>query len=380
MHAAGTAACCRQGRTPRKGVSGVGGFFDDPREDFVLIRGRHRSVLFMLVVVAAAAVVAAGPGVATASSDLGPIGFGAVVVDDARAQVLVSGPSANVVEVLDFGGTVVRTIPDVYGAWGMVVSGRYLYVAESTAGTVVRVDLTAPTSAPTTIAKGLLQPRWLVMTGGKLWTTVAAPAMSGWGSIASVDLKSGKLTTFSQSYYSPDLAVSPALPSTIFLAEDGLSPGAVYRIDVSSAKPKVRASNTFTDQANIEDLAVSPDGKRVIPASGYPYLFEELSASTLQPDGLIYPGNPYPSAVAVSPGRSGLLATGLDNGYSSPDIAVFPLGTPTPLFTATTMNSSGTANVRPHGLALSMDGSTLFAVSANDVYGTDTVVDAFALP
>jgi hypothetical protein len=142
----------------------------------------------------------------------------------------------------------------------------------------------------------------------------------------------------------------------------------------------VKASNTFTDQQNIEDLAVSPDGQRVIPASGYPYFFEELSASSLQPDGITYPGAPYPSAVAVSPGRSGLLATGLDNGYSSPDIAVYPLGAPSPIFTATTLNSSGTANVRPHGLALSSDGSTLFVVSANDVYGTDTVLDAFAIP
>ena len=341
---------------------------------------RHRSALFGLVIVAAAVFAAVSPGVASASTDLGPIGFGTVAVDDAHAQVLVSGPSANVVDVLDFAGNVVRTIPNMYGAWGMVVSGRYLYVAESTAGAIVRVDLAAPASAPTTLAKGLFQPRWLVMTGGKLWTTVASPSMSGWGSIASVDLKSGKSTTFSQTYYSPDLAVSPALASTLFLAEDGLSPGAVFRIDVSSAKPKVKASNTFTDQQNIEDLAVSPDGTRVIPASGYPYFFEELGASTLQPDGLVYPGNPYPSAVAVSPGRSGLLATGLDNGYSSPDIAVYPLGSPSPIFTATTMNSSGTANIRPHGLALSLDGSTLFAVSANDVYGTDTVVDAFALP
>jgi hypothetical protein len=44
------------------------------------------------------------------------------------------------------------------------------------------------------------------------------------------------------------------------------------------------------------------------------------------------------------------------------------------------MNSSGTANVRPHGLALSGDGSKLFVVSGNDVYGTDTVLDAYAIP
>src|SRR5205085_437323 len=87
-------------------------------------------------------------------------------------------------------------------------------------------------------------------------------------------------------------------PNTLFLTEDALSPGSAYRIDVSSAKLKVKASNTFMDQQNVEGLAVSPDGTRVIPASGYPYYFEELSAATLQPDGLIYPGQAYPAGMS----------------------------------------------------------------------------------
>jgi hypothetical protein len=46
------------------------------------------------------------------------------------------------------------------------------------------------------------------------------------------------------------------------------------------------------------------------------------------------------------------VATALDNGYSAPDIAVDEIGKPTPIFTASTNNGDGTANVRPHGLAL----------------------------
>jgi hypothetical protein len=342
-------------------------------------RRRHRPVLLAALVVCVA-LAASLPSIAAASTNLGPIGFGSIVVDDARGHVLLSGPTADVVDVLDFSGNLVSTIPNIYGAHGMVINGRYLYVTESTAGAIVRIDLSSPAPSPTPVATGLFQPWWLVMTGGKLWTTVSQPGMAGWGSIASIDLRSGKVTTFSQSYYSPDLAVSTGLSNTIFLAEDALSPGSVYRIDVSTPKLKVRASNTFMDQANVEGLAVSPDGQRVIPAAGYPYYFEELSAANLQPDGLIYPGQPYPSAVAVSPARGGLLATALDGGYSSPNVQVFPLGNPAPIFSATTMNSSGTANVRPHGLALSADGSRLFAVGADDVYGTNTVLDAFQLP
>jgi len=337
-----------------------------------------RRLLFAAVSVVMFAAVA--PAVARASTDLGPVGFGTVLVDDARSHVLVSGPTGNVVEILDFSGNVVGTIPNLYGAHGMVINGRYLYVTESTAGAIVRIDLTAANPTPTLIANGLLQPWWLVLTGGKLWATVSQPGMSGWGAIASVDLRSGKVNTFSQMYYSPDLATSAALPNTLFLTEDALSPGSAYRIDVSSAKLKVKASNTFMDQQNVEGLAVSPDGTRVIPASGYPYYFEELSAATLQPDGLIYPGQAYPAAVAVSPGRGGLLATGLDSAFGGPNIAVYPLGTPAPIFTATTTNASGQESVLLHGLALTADGSRLFAVSPSDVYGTDSLFDAFVIP
>jgi hypothetical protein len=344
-------------------------------------RRRHLSRILLFAAVAGAALLSAllPAAAAAATNDLGPIGFGTVVVDDARSQVLVSGPTANVVEVLDYSGNLVTTIPNVYGAWGMVVSGRYLYVAESTGGAIVRIDLTMPGLGATPIATGLFQPRWLALAGGKLWTTVTASGFNGYGQLTSVDLKTGMVRAFSQMYYSPDITASPGAPNTVFLAEDAQSPGAVYRIDVTTPKPRVRVS-VRTDGSNIEDMAVSPDGTRVIPASGAPYYFEELSASTLQPDGINYPGQPYPAAVAVSPGRGGLLATGLTGGYSSPDIAVDPLGTPAPIFTASTYNSSGTANVRPHGLALTADGSMLFAVTSNDVYDTNTVFNTFALP
>lgn len=108
----------------------------------------------------------------------------------------------------------------------------------------------------------------------------------------------------------------------------------------------------------------------MIPASGYPYEFEELSALTLKPDGIIYPANPYPSAVAVSPGNHGEVATGLSGGYSEPDISVFALGRPAAIFTASTSSSSGTANVMPHGLAMSSDALVLAAVTYDDVYET----------
>ena len=95
---------------PKKGDGGLRD--PDQAQDAMVIRCSRR-LLFAAVSVVMFAAVA--PAVARASTDLGPIGFGAVVVDDARSHVLVSGPSGNVVEILDFSGNVVGTIPNLYG-------------------------------------------------------------------------------------------------------------------------------------------------------------------------------------------------------------------------------------------------------------------------
>jgi Bacterial Ig-like domain (group 3) len=336
---------------------------------------RSASVLALFAAIAlfvgSSAVAGTGTSVA-----LGAVGFGSIAVDDAGGHVFVSGPRANEVLVFGFDGSLLRTVPNVYGAGAMVVHGGFLYVAEVNTGTIEAIDLSTLTdSGP--LATGLNLPTGLAFAGGKLWTAVNG--QSGWAQLASVALN-GTVTVFSDtSYYEPDFGTSAGDPNTLYVAEDGLSPGAIFRLDVSTGSPVVSSSNTFTDQENIEQVALSPDGSRVIPAAGYPYNFEELSAATLSADGMVYPALPYPSAVAVSPGSGGLLATGLDNGYSSPDISVFRLGAPQAIFTATTTNSSGTANVVPHGLALSADGSRLFAVTADDVSAAEFHLWTFGL-
>jgi hypothetical protein len=338
------------------------------------------------------------PASAAASVNLGPIGFGAVVVDPAHAHVFVSGPKANVIDELGYSGNLVDQI-SVPSPQGMVISGQDLYVVESLAspaGAVARIDLNAPTPAAVTLGTGLSSPQWIAATGGELWVTEASSLGGGWGNISEVDPSTGQVTEFPnnsamQTIYEPDPATSPGDPSTLYVASDGESPGQVERVDVSSATPTFTTKSPFGDTSNIQGLAVSADGARVIPAagatqdsSGYThYQFLEYSGSTLASDGVIYPGAPYPSAVATS--ASGLVATGLDNGLLSnsgqpiSDINVFPLGSSTPTFSAITADSSGDSNVRPHGLALEPAGTFLFAVTADDVYGTNTIFNSFPL-
>ena len=321
----------------------------------------------------AAPALASVPATTLQSTTLGAAGFGSIAVDDTGHHVFVSQPQGNDIEEYDFQGNLVATVPNIYGAYGMTINAGELYIAESSTGRVVQLPLGNIGLAPTIVASGLVDPTWLVYSGGKLWA--AEQSSNSWGNVASVDPGSGKVATLG-SFYEPDLAVSPGDPSTLFVAEDGISPGSVYRYDVSGTTPALVASNTFTDQENIEGLAISPDGTRLIPASGYPYKFEELSASTLNADGLIYPGAAYPAAVAVS--SSGMLATGL-SGYDATDLSVYPLGKPAASFTASAVPGSVDGGIVSHGLALNADATRMFAVSAPVGSSTNDSFAALAL-
>jgi Bacterial Ig-like domain (group 3) len=346
--------------------------------------GRFATTLALVCVSAFFAGASAADTAGTYVS-LGQIGFGSIVVDDANSHVFVSGPTANEVLVFDLSGNLVKTLPNLYGAGAMVIHGSTLYVLERNTGTIESIDLATLTDTGP-IASGLNMPVWLAFAGGKFWTAVNG--QYGWAQLASVGLD-GTVTVFSNTtYYSPDFATSPAAPDTLYMSENGLSPGGVYRFDVSSGSPVFVSSNPRTDQSNIQQLAVSPDATRVIPASGAPYNFIELNGSTLQNDGVVYPAQPYPSAVAVSPGAGGLLATGLNSTYNPPNISVFRLGLPQAVFTAATPSTSYYANVLPHGLALTADGSRLFAVTGDsrlwiftlNLSGTSTNTSVSASP
>jgi Bacterial Ig-like domain (group 3) len=352
-----------------------------------VIRMRRKWAIFATVIAALLlSVLFAGSSAVGATGTavpLGAIGFGSIAVDDANSHVFVSGPAANEVLVFDFDGNLVQTIPNVDGATAMLVHGTTLYVVESTVGAIEAIDLdTLTDSGP--LATGLEHPTWLVFAGGKLWTTVSI-GFDSWMGLASVGL-SGTVTTFTSDslYHKGDLATTATDSNTLYVANEEMypSPGQIFRVDVSTGSPVITASNTnINTTLSYFQIAVSPDGTRVIPAAAPlastnptpdSYNFAELNPSTLTPDGVVYPGQRFPSAVAVSPADGGLLATGLDAYYSVPNISVFRLGVPQPIFTATTKSPSGVANVVIHGLALSADGSRLFAVTHDDTFTDPT--------
>lgn len=304
-----------------------------------------------------------------ASASAGPVTFGTITVDDVHQHVFVSVPSADQVDEFDFSGHLIDTVAKVYGASGMVISGPFLYVAERTAGQIVRIDLLTSTLLPVPVVSGLNGPSTLTVAGGRLWTALEGDYGLWTQSIVSVDPITGTVNPLPVRIDFPMVASSPGTPDTLYVIERGQSPGQIYEYNVATSPPTQLLNVSILSDANIQDVAISADGSRVIPAAGWPYEFDEFSASTLEPDGLVYPAQPYPQAVAVS--ASGLLATGLHLG--SPNIVVYPLGRPQAIFSAATPGNS----TMPHGLALSADGSVLFAVVDNGA--GDLSFDTFSL-
>src|SRR5207302_3276638 len=153
-------------------------------------------------VLAAALLVAAGAcGLTPARSaaagtpgttNLGNIGFAAIVVDSTHKHVFISGSTANEVLVTDLSGNLVKTIDNQSGAAGMVIYKKTLFVAESTAGVIGRIDLGTLTPE-NTIGSGLNGVWSLAVAGGKLWTAVGSSY--GYNQLVSVSL-AGTVTTY----------------------------------------------------------------------------------------------------------------------------------------------------------------------------------------
>ncbi len=283
----------------------------------------------------------------------------ALVVDEVNRRVFVSQPSLNVVSAFDFDGAPLMTFTDQPGACGMVLNGSDLYVAHGAADAIGRID-TASLSDEGTFATGLSNLRRLAMAGGRLWTTNGAR-------LASVQLD-GMVTTFEPATTwaanSPVFATTPARPNDLYVAEGGLSSGGLYRFDVSGDAPALLASNAQTNMTYPRQIAVSPDGTRLIAAPGSPYEFVEFSAVTLFPDGITYrpESGAIASAIAVSPAAGGLIATGMQGAYRPGDVQVFRLGEPGAVLTATTDSANPRPSIVSHGLGLTADGWRLFAV------------------
>ena len=306
----------------------------------------------------------AGQALADTTTTL-PITHYAQMVVAGNHVFISQGPGSSGILVTDLAGNTVTTISGQTGAEGLALSpdGGTLYAALEGDNSISAISTTTlaetadyPTGAGT-------DPAYLALAGGRIWFGYG-PASSGEGSIGSLDLSgAAPVVTLKQSqdswYGPPMLAAGPAGSDEIAAGDTGTEPPALRVYNVSTGTPVSTASLPVGgDYGALADLAVTPDGKDLVLATGYPYYQQILKMSDLTPDGE-YTTATYPDAVAIA--ANGTVAAGVDGPYN-PDVFVYAQGGATALHSYTFSNGYTLAG---RGLAWSPDSSTLFAVAAN---------------
>ncbi|WEH16642.1 Ig-like domain repeat protein [Streptomyces sp. VNUA24] len=327
-----------------------------------------------LAVLFSSAALTVAPAASADSTKVLPVASSAdIVVDGVHQRVFISDPTNGKIVVTDYYGIVRKQFTNLPGVQGLELSADSgtLYGAVRDADTIVAVDTATETeSARYPVGDA---PVGVAVAGGKVWFGYGAAAE---GNIGSLDLSGAEpVVALDQDttrlwYSAPILDVVPG-SGTVVAGEPGGSKLAVY--DVSSGAAS-RTAAVDTGGGNMGDLAVTPDGQRVVVASGSPYHHQVFKTSDLTADGT-YASDTYPNSVAIAP--DGTVAAGIDGIYE-PDIYIYEPGSTTSIREydfPNTGGSSGGDELPDSGLAWAPDGSRLFAVTYNDegVYSLRTL-------
>ncbi|MFF7265600.1 Ig-like domain repeat protein [Streptomyces sp. NPDC008159] len=322
------------------------------------------TALAVLFSSAALAVGTAAPAAADSTMVLPVASSADIAVDGVHQRVFISDPQGGKIVVTDFHGIVVKQLTNLPGVTGLELSADSgtLYAAVRDADAVVAVDTATNTeSARYTVGDA---PVSLALAGGKVWFGYGA---AGSGDLGSLDLSGEEpVVALDQDtthlwYWAPILDAAPGAGALV-AGETGGNKLAVY--DVSSGTAS-RTAAVDTGGGNMGDLAVTPDGQRVIVASGAPYHHQVFKTSDLTADGT-YASDTYPNSVAVA--SDGTVAAGIDGIYE-PDIYIYKPGSTTSVREydfPNTGGSSGGDELPDSGLAWVPDASRLFAVTYND--------------
>jgi hypothetical protein len=291
-----------------------------------------------------------------------------MLVDTAHKHLFIaSGSGSSTILVTDYAGQTVATIPNEPGAAGLALSGDGSTVyAALTNGDAVSAISTSTLAETARYSTGTgTDPTYIAYTSGRIWFGYGAATQGGIGSIdpstspTTVTLNAVNAAVNSW-YAAPMLSATPG--GELVAGEPGQSPVQLASYDVSSGTAKVLAPEKFMispEADNLGSLQVTPDGKDVVTASGYPYQHQVFRLSDLSLVGT-YPTTNYPNSVSIS--GDGSVAAGT---FSSDEIFVFAPGGNTPLNTY----NLGANWLETDGVALTPDGSELFAVTMAGGYG-----------
>lgn len=305
-------------------------------------------------------------------------------------QLASDGPDwAAGIVVTDLSGNYVTTLDAGNGVEGLALSadGGTLYAALGGDNAVAAIDVASVTPSTTDPTQTFYQltgwdtPFDLAIQSGKLWVSynpvqsgIAGESTVGYFDLSQADPSfvtptdaSGAplMGTWSSA---PSLASDPSDTGVLVADQPQDSPAEVASFDVAGEEVTVLAArqrlmdNGNENCENAEDMAVVPGGSQVIMACGWPYAHYYYSTADLSLLG-DYATTAYPNAVAIA---SGIGAVALGVGISpSPGLYIYNAGGGPVLNEYNVGGSSGTATLANRGLAISPDGSELYAVTTD---------------
>jgi hypothetical protein len=331
------------------------------------------------VAVAVAVITPTAQGLAsTLSNPSGPVDPNAtlpttnvvqLLVDSADHQLFIStGLATGSLLVTNYSGVVTHTVA-LAGAAGMTLRDGKLYVAESGSADIALLNpktlkvthrySTGPGTCPESLA-----------LAGSRYLTFGLTCDRQWGSVGVIDTTSTTPTPVVvpgiNLFYNPMVRAVPGTTNVI-VANVGMEPAGVHIVDVSGTPTVTRSLSELSNECdNLQDLAVSPDGKSFVPACGWPYHHDVFSTTDLsQTDS--YPTGIYPDAAAFS--ANGLMFAG---GTANHANALYVMSTtPGNHLLGIAADFGNNWWVAPQGLGFSSTGGTIFAVT-RAWFGTGT--------
>lgn len=327
----------------------------------------RRNLVLPLAVTIAASALATPLTVSPAQADgivsLPIAGFSDILVDQAHGHVFITGGTgSSSIVVTNLDGAIQTSIPNAYGAAQMLLSqdGTKVYVGLTQADGVGVIDTT--TLAMTKVSTGATTcPYDVAETAGRIWYSYSCTGSGGVGYISTSDnsVHAGIRNEFGRM----TLESSPNLPGEVVLARVGTSPGQIYIATVTEGEGgAVTLPTRVQVEVDARDLAITPDGSRIVTTEMAPYEHPVYLTADLSADGS-YATDAYPNAVAIR--ADGMVAAGIDG---DPDIWLYQAGS-RELFRSYTF-SSPSMRVAEGGLAF---GSTrLYAIEQTGYWSDAT--------
>lgn len=353
----------------------------------------------LAVVAGALALPMAGAGAARADSGMALpqlSSFHQILVDEQAGFVFLSegqdsyGVLTNGADdipgivVTDLAGDYVTTIDAGMGADGMALSsdGATLYAALEPDNTVAAIDVSSITSATTTPTQaywrlnGWEVPYSLAIQSGKLWVSYDPEQVSAGGAeIGYFDMSQADPSFDDQVgsefagtwQQAPDLAADPSDGGVLIASGAARSDNEIASWNVAGDAPvTLVARQELDDTAGYEcggEETVLPGGGSFMTDCPAPDMYS-FSTSDFGVTGT-YTGDGYTDGVATAP-QAGLVAIGGDNIHGT-DVFVYQPGSGQPLnvydFGQVVEDEDNAQVLVPGGLAMSPDGSRLYAVT-----------------